>query len=40
MKRLFLAVVLVLSSVCLLSACKTDKGSREFLPGKGWRPVR
>jgi hypothetical protein len=23
-----------------ITGCQTDKGSREFIPGKGWAPMR
>jgi hypothetical protein len=26
--------------VLAVTGCKTDGGSREFIPGKGWMPMR
>jgi hypothetical protein len=35
------AVLFVLAvSLLAASACKTNQGSREFIPGKGWVPTR
>jgi hypothetical protein len=33
---LFLAVALVILGT---SGCESNKGSREFIPGKGWTPT-
>lgn len=30
----------LLAAGLLLTGCKTDAGSREFIPGKGWMPMR
>ena len=38
MKR-FLLLVVVATTLTLIG-CKTDGGSREFIPGKGWMPMR
>ncbi len=38
MKHLLLLVVAV--AALTLTGCKTDAGSREFIPGKGWLPIR
>ena len=38
MKHLLLLVVAV--AALTLTGCKTDAGSREFIPGKGWLPMR
>ena len=39
--RKFIVLLVALSALSfLLSGCKSsDSGSREFVPGKGWRPV-
>jgi predicted small secreted protein len=36
MSKLFLVIVLMAAVV--LVGCKTNKGSREFIPGSGWVP--
>jgi hypothetical protein len=36
MKKLFL--LLALAGCVVLSGCASDKGSREYKPGKGWVP--
>ena len=38
MKRLFIVLV-VLAATLVSTGCKSDPGSREYSPGKGWRPV-
>jgi hypothetical protein len=38
MKRLFI-VLAVLAATLVSTGCKSDPGSREYIPGKGWRPV-
>jgi len=38
MTRLLLLTLLALTFVA--AGCQTDKGSREFIPGKGWMPMR
>lgn len=30
----------LLATGLFLTGCKTDAGSREFIPGKGWLPMR
>jgi predicted small secreted protein len=30
----------LLAAGLLLTGCKTDAGSREFIPDKGWMPMR
>ena len=35
-----LLIVSLLATALLASACKTNKGSREFIPGRGWVPTR
>ena len=42
MKKVASWTVGVLAAVLLLAwgtGCKSSSGSREFIPGKGWRPV-
>jgi hypothetical protein len=29
-----------LAAALAATGCQTDKGSREFIPGKGWVPMR
>lgn len=38
MKRILFIAAIALGLVTL-TGCKSDPGSREFIPGKGWRPV-
>ncbi len=38
MKRM-LIVLAVLAATLVAAGCKSDPGSREYIPGKGWRPV-
>ena len=38
MKRFLLLVVM--ATTLTLVGCKTNGGSREFIPGKGWMPMR
>lgn len=38
MKRI-LIVLAVLAATLVATGCKSDPGSREYIPGKGWRPV-
>jgi hypothetical protein len=39
-KVLMGALLLALAGMALTAGgCKTDSGSREYLPGKGWRPA-
>jgi hypothetical protein len=34
------ALLLALLAIVLVATgCQTDKGSREFIPGKGWVPM-
>lgn len=35
-----ICVFFAASLVLLSTGCKTNKGAREFIPGKGWVPVR
>ncbi len=37
MKSLLLLVLL--AAMLAATGCQTDKGSREFIPGKGWVPM-
>lgn len=39
MKRLVLLVAVLAATLLAGSGCKSDPGSREYIPGKGWRPV-
>jgi len=41
-RPLALAVLTVVCGLLILSAagCKTNQGSREFIPGHGWVPTR
>jgi hypothetical protein len=39
MTRVFL-IVSLLATLLLATACKSNKGSREFIPGRGWVPTR
>jgi hypothetical protein len=32
-------LLLVLAGLCV-AGCKTDQGSREYVPNKGWVPVK
>jgi len=36
----FLLAVLLLMTTAAGIGCKTNPGSREFIPGKGWVPVK
>jgi hypothetical protein len=38
MKPLLLLALLAVALAA--TGCQTDKGSREFIPGKGWVPMR
>lgn len=38
MKPLLLLLLLAVSLA--VTGCQTDKGSREFIPGSGWTPMR
>jgi hypothetical protein len=38
MKPLLLLALLAVALAA--TGCKTDGGSREFIPGKGWMPMR
>ncbi|MGN6387486.1 MAG: hypothetical protein ACTHMT_14730 [Verrucomicrobiota bacterium] len=37
--RLLLTIVL-LASIAIATGCKSNPGSREFIPGKGWVPTK
>ncbi len=39
MKRILLILALVAATLAITAGCKSDPGSREYIPGKGWRPV-
>jgi len=34
-----LLIVSLLGTLLLMSGCKTNEGSREFIPGRGWVPT-
>lgn len=36
-QRLFLLLLIATASTVFGMGCKSDSGSREFIPGKGWR---
>jgi hypothetical protein len=38
MLRLFIFALLAVS--LLVTGCKSNSGSREFIPGRGWVPTR
>jgi hypothetical protein len=38
MKRVLLLLA-VIATTLVATGCKSDPGSREYIPGKGWRPV-
>ncbi len=38
MTRLLMLALLALT--LMATGCQTDKGSREFIPGQGWVPMR
>ncbi|HSH95978.1 MAG TPA: hypothetical protein VK968_17660 [Roseimicrobium sp.] len=41
MKKSVLLLALVLAAITLGSVgCKSDKGSQQFLPGRGWVPTK
>ncbi|MEN9574982.1 MAG: hypothetical protein RL514_2837 [Verrucomicrobiota bacterium] len=35
-----LLLLLLLAATLAATGCQTDKGSREFIPGSGWTPMR
>ena len=39
MKRLLVLIAVTAALFAAGSGCKSDPGSREYIPGKGWRPV-
>jgi hypothetical protein len=39
MFRTLLLISLAATLICM-TACKSNKGSREFIPGRGWVPTR
>ncbi len=39
MKRFLLILTIAAATLAITAGCKSDKGSREYIPGKGWRPV-
>jgi hypothetical protein len=36
---MLLLLMLALAVACLTAGCASDKGSREYIPGKGWVPT-
>ena len=38
MRNIILLLLLGLAVALLAGACASDKGSREYIPGKGWVP--
>jgi hypothetical protein len=38
MRKMILLLLLGLAVALLASGCASDKGSREYIPGKGWVP--
>jgi hypothetical protein len=38
-RALKLCLVLLAVMIVAGAGCKTSSGSREFIPGKGWRPT-
>jgi len=39
MRKLLLLLLLGLAVALLADGCASDKGSREYIPGKGWVPT-
>ncbi len=39
MRKMLLLLLLALAVVSLAGGCASDKGSREYIPGKGWVPT-
>jgi hypothetical protein len=39
MRKAILLLLLGLAVVLLAAGCASDKGSREYIPGKGWVPT-
>jgi len=39
MRKMFLLLLLALVLVSFAGGCASDKGSREYIPGKGWVPT-
>ncbi len=38
-RLVLLLAVATAAAALLVSGCKSDSGSNEFIPGKGWRPT-
>ena len=38
MRKMILLLLLGLAVALLAEGCASDKGSREYIPGKGWVP--
>jgi len=39
MRKMLLLLVLALAVLIAAGGCASDKGSREYIPGKGWVPT-
>ena len=39
MRKLLLLILLLAAVAFGASGCKTESGSKEFIPGKGWVPT-
>ena len=39
MRKMILLLLLGLAVALLAEGCASDKGSREYMPGKGWVPA-
>jgi len=39
MRKMHLILLLALVVLALAGGCASDKGSREYIPGKGWVPT-
>lgn len=40
MKNVLMVGIALLVAASLFTACKSESGSREFIPGKGWVPTK
>jgi hypothetical protein len=39
MRKIILVLLLGMAVALLAQGCASDKGSREYIPGKGWVPT-
>jgi hypothetical protein len=39
MRKIIVLFLALSAMLFMLNGCKSDPGNREFVPGKGWRPV-